>query len=341
MRSSGSAACRRPRVTDLAATPGIKMKLIDHAQYVDAMNKKYGPLYVKATIAPGSYSGQDKPYANIDVWNILVVPDKMSDKMAYDIVKTLFEHKPELVAVHKEAENIDLKNQIRSQHPCRSIPARRSISKNTASRFNEPGGAGAEPSDAAVTDERLRKAAEFVEEEEGAVSRFRGWLGTFTTAALVVMIAVPPVRGARDRARAGVAAGSRRLRARPRVPAVPDSGRYRNRLMWWDVVCARCRRRDHRLPAAGGDEFWDRNTTPSTPTSLRRRVRAARARGVPAHVGMDHHDRRSELHRLRIRRPVAPGAVGASRLRRVEPHRASCTRRSKAFSARRSTCRRR
>ena len=39
-------------LTDLAATPGIKMKLLDHAQYVDAMNKKYGPLYVKATIAP-------------------------------------------------------------------------------------------------------------------------------------------------------------------------------------------------------------------------------------------------------------------------------------------------
>jgi TRAP transporter TAXI family solute receptor len=98
-------------LTDLAATPGIKMKLIDHAEFVDAMNKKHGPLYVKATIAPGSYAGQDKPVTNIDVWNILVVTDKMSDKMAYDIVKTLFEKKPELVAVHKEAENIDLKNQ--------------------------------------------------------------------------------------------------------------------------------------------------------------------------------------------------------------------------------------
>ena len=98
-------------LTDLAATPGIKMKLIDHAEVVDAMNKKYGPLYVKATIAPGSYAGQDKPVSNIDVWNILVATDKMSDKMAYDIVKTLFEKKADLVAVHKEAENIDLKNQ--------------------------------------------------------------------------------------------------------------------------------------------------------------------------------------------------------------------------------------
>ncbi len=98
-------------ITDLAATPGIKIRLIDHAEVVDAMNKKYGPLYVKGVIPAGSYSGQDKPNANIDVWNILVASDKMSDKLAYDIVKTLFEKKPDLVAVHQEAQNIDLKNQ--------------------------------------------------------------------------------------------------------------------------------------------------------------------------------------------------------------------------------------
>jgi TRAP transporter TAXI family solute receptor len=98
-------------LTDLAATPGIKMTLLDHGDYADPMNKQHGPLYVKATIAAGSYSGQDKPVSNIDVWNILAVSDKMTDKMAYDIVKTLFEKKAELVAVHKEAENIDLKNQ--------------------------------------------------------------------------------------------------------------------------------------------------------------------------------------------------------------------------------------
>src|SRR5215831_8487855 len=98
-------------VTDLAATPGIKIKLIDNAEVVDAMNKKYGPLYVKGTIPAGSYSGQDKPNEEIDVWNILVTNDKMSDQMAYSIVKTLIEKKPELVAVHKEAEKIDLANQ--------------------------------------------------------------------------------------------------------------------------------------------------------------------------------------------------------------------------------------
>ena len=98
-------------VTDLAATPGIKIKLIDHDEVVDAMNKKYGPLYVKGTIPAGTYPGQDKANAEVDVWNILVANDKMSDQMAYTIVKTLFEKKPELVAVHKEAQNIELKNQ--------------------------------------------------------------------------------------------------------------------------------------------------------------------------------------------------------------------------------------
>ena len=79
-------------VTDLAATPGLKMKLIDHDELVDGMNKHWGPLYVKAVIPAGSYPGQDKPNAEVDVWNILIASDKMSDQMAYNIVKTLLEH---------------------------------------------------------------------------------------------------------------------------------------------------------------------------------------------------------------------------------------------------------
>jgi TRAP transporter TAXI family solute receptor len=98
-------------VTDLAATPGIKIRMIDHDEAVEGMNKTHGPLYAKGVIPAGTYGGQDKANANVDVWNILVTSDKMSDAMAYAIVKTLFEKKPELVAVHKEAQNIDLKYQ--------------------------------------------------------------------------------------------------------------------------------------------------------------------------------------------------------------------------------------
>lgn len=98
-------------ITDLAATPGITVKLLDHAQYADAMNAKWGPLYVKGTIPAGSYKGQTKDEANIDVWNLLVADKSMSDDMAYTIVKTLMEHKDELVAVHREAKNITLEAQ--------------------------------------------------------------------------------------------------------------------------------------------------------------------------------------------------------------------------------------
>ena len=98
-------------VTDLAATPGMKIKLIDHGDAAEAMNKKYGPLYVKSTIPANSYGGQAQTSSCVDVWNILVATDKMSDQMAYAIVKTLMERKAELVAVHAEAKNIELKNQ--------------------------------------------------------------------------------------------------------------------------------------------------------------------------------------------------------------------------------------
>ena len=98
-------------LTDLAATPGIKIKLIDHGDAAEAMNKKYGPLYVKGTIAAKAYQGQDNATTNVDVWNLLVTNDKMSDQMAYSIVKTLFEKKAELVAVHRDADAIALENQ--------------------------------------------------------------------------------------------------------------------------------------------------------------------------------------------------------------------------------------
>ena len=98
-------------LTDLASTPGMKIKLLDHSEAIAAMNQKHGPLYVKGIIPANAYSGQDKPVENIDVWNILVASDKMSNDMAYQIVKTLMEKKPELVAVHKEATNIEVKYQ--------------------------------------------------------------------------------------------------------------------------------------------------------------------------------------------------------------------------------------
>ena len=104
-------------VTDLAATPGVKMKLIDHADAVAKMNTKYGNLYSTDTIKAGSYPGQDKDNQITSVQNILVSNASMADKIAYDIVKTFIEHRDDLIAVHGEAKAIELANQVPKNSP--------------------------------------------------------------------------------------------------------------------------------------------------------------------------------------------------------------------------------
>ena len=104
-------------VTDLANTPGTRIRMIDHAELVPAMNRKYGNLYVEDTIPKAIYKGMDADNRQATVMNILVAHESMDEKTAYNIVKTLFEKKDELVAVHKEAENFKLENQKANATP--------------------------------------------------------------------------------------------------------------------------------------------------------------------------------------------------------------------------------
>ena len=104
-------------VTDLGATPDVKIKLIDHTEVVDKMNAKYGNLYTTGVIPAKTYPGQDKDNKIAVVQNILVANAKMPDKVAYDIVKTFIEKRDELVAVHGEAKSITLENQTPKNSP--------------------------------------------------------------------------------------------------------------------------------------------------------------------------------------------------------------------------------
>jgi TRAP transporter TAXI family solute receptor len=104
-------------VTDLANTPGNKIKMIDHAEVVPKMNAKYGQLYVQDVIPKSVYKGMDTDNRQATVMNLLVASDKMDEKTAYNIVKAVFDHKSDLVAVHKEAENFKLENQKAAATP--------------------------------------------------------------------------------------------------------------------------------------------------------------------------------------------------------------------------------
>jgi uncharacterized protein len=75
------------------------------------MNDKYGNIYAADVIPAKTYPGQDKDNKIAVVQNILIANGKMSDKTAYDIVKTLFEKRDEVALAHGEAKAIALDKQ--------------------------------------------------------------------------------------------------------------------------------------------------------------------------------------------------------------------------------------
>ncbi len=98
-------------ITDLAATQGVKIKLISTAELVPALNKKYGPVFAASQIPAKAYPNQDAAVPVIAIWNILVVPASMSDDQAYTITKTLWENHGDLVATHKASTDMTAENQ--------------------------------------------------------------------------------------------------------------------------------------------------------------------------------------------------------------------------------------
>ena len=123
--------------------------------------------------------------------------------------------------------------------------------------------AGASAPAATVAEDRLQKATAYIEEEEGATSRYRGWLAQLTTVLLVGMslfhlyaaLEIVPAQVLRP-----VHVGWTLLLV---FLLFPIAKRYRNRLMWWDVVCAALGVATIVYLLAGGDDIWDRNTLPS------------------------------------------------------------------------------
>jgi len=102
-------------VTDLAATPNTKIKILDIAHLTASMNAKYGPLYAEATIPAATYKGMDKDAKNNTVWNIMAVNASTSDDLAYQLTKIMLEKRDDLALVHKEALNIKLEWQTSSR----------------------------------------------------------------------------------------------------------------------------------------------------------------------------------------------------------------------------------
>ncbi len=97
-------------ILDLATTPGMSIKIINCAEAIPQLEKKYPGGYYPTVIPKGTYPGIDYDVQSVGHTNLFVTLDKMNPQLAYLIIKTLYSHiNPDLIAVHKEAAKITLK----------------------------------------------------------------------------------------------------------------------------------------------------------------------------------------------------------------------------------------
>ena len=278
-------------VTDLANTPGTKIKMIDHADAVAAMNKKYGNLYVEDAIPKATYQGMDADNKQATVMNILVAHESMDDKTAYNIVKTIFDKRDDLIAVHKEAANFKLENQ-KAGRLADPVPSGRGEvlrrKRHQAQLKRRAAGRSATAASRSATRRCTRprsssrpKKARPTSSRAGSTSFVVGVAFVMSAFHLYTAYAIVPTQTLRPVHVAFVLFLC--------FLVFPVAKRFRHRVMWWDWIAAALAIAVVGLPDPGGDDITDRNTSPE-PLGHRVRHRADRAgaRGDAAHQRLDH-----------------------------------------------------
>ncbi len=114
-----------------------------------------------------------------------------------------------------------------------------------------------------ISAEALNKAEEFIEAEEGAANKLKGWLHVFIVATAVLMsvfhlytaYAIVPTQTLRP-----VHVGFVLFLCFLVFPLAP---RFRHRIMWWDWLAAAASIAVVVYLIQGGDDFTDRNTSPN------------------------------------------------------------------------------
>ena len=117
--------------------------------------------------------------------------------------------------------------------------------------------------DVVVSQESLQKAEEFIEAEEGAANKLKGWLGIFVTAVAFLMsvfhlytaYGIVPTYTLRP-----VHVGFVLFLC---FLMFPISNRFRHRVMWWDWLAAALSIAVVVYLMLGGDDLTDRNTAPN------------------------------------------------------------------------------
>lgn len=97
-------------IADLAASPGLRLRLIPHGDAVARMAARHGPFYFAGTIPKGVYKQIDDNVPVAAVTNLLVASARMEEGLAYSITRLLLERTVDLVAAHPAAGEIALQS---------------------------------------------------------------------------------------------------------------------------------------------------------------------------------------------------------------------------------------
>lgn len=99
-------------IRDLAATPGIKVRLIPHGDAAPKLVAKH-PYYFAASIPRGTYPGVEEDISAIATAVLFVAHAHVQEPQAYEITKLILERADELGAAHAVAKQITLKSAVR------------------------------------------------------------------------------------------------------------------------------------------------------------------------------------------------------------------------------------
>jgi TRAP transporter TAXI family solute receptor len=91
-------------VQDIAASRKIAMVSIS-PEIMKTLTTKY-PYYTTTTIPAGTYTGVDAPVSTVAVKAMLAVKSDLNEKVAYEMVKTLYANTERLKAAHKVGAQI-------------------------------------------------------------------------------------------------------------------------------------------------------------------------------------------------------------------------------------------
>jgi len=97
-------------IVDLAATPGIRIRLLNTGDAVPKMVTKYGPFYYVGPIPKGTYPGVNEDVSAAVGKTLFVAHERMAESLAYEITKAVLEHTPDLTAALAAAKEISPTN---------------------------------------------------------------------------------------------------------------------------------------------------------------------------------------------------------------------------------------